>query len=149
MDLLSAIVLVFVSILTIVYGYFKYSFGYWKQRNVPYDEPSIPYGNIKGVEKTLHLSECVKRIYDKCKPSGAKLFGMYFFARPLAVLLDADLIKNVMIKDFDNFDERGIYSNEEDDPLSAHLLALDGDKWKKLRSKLTPTFTSGKMKFMY
>lgn len=146
MEFITAIAIILVTLLTIVYGYFKYSFAYFKLRNIPHNEPIIPYGNLKGFGKTINQCTFLKNLYDQYKPTGAKLCGAFYFTNPAIVLMDLGLIKHILVKDFTNFDERGFYYNEEDDPLSAHLLSLEGDKWKQLRTKLTPTFTSGKMK---
>lgn len=40
------------------------------------------------------------------------------FNKPRLVLLDPELIKNIMTKDFNHFTDRPGYINEKDDPLS-------------------------------
>ncbi|XP_048504926.1 cytochrome P450 6a2-like isoform X2 [Athalia rosae] len=74
---------------------------------------------------------------------------MYSFNKPILVIRDPELVRFILAKNFTHFHDRGVYCNEEFDPLSAHLFSLSGSKWKKLRVKISPTFTSGKMKYMF
>jgi cytochrome P450 family 6 len=131
----------------ITWLYFQHKFNYWKNRNVPFVKPRIPYGNIQGRKRIYHSSQVFRRFYDELKRKG-KFGGIYFFTKPACIINDLDLMKIVFIKDFQYFHDRGMYYNVKDDPLSGHLLNLEGEKWKKLREKLSPTFTSGKMRYM-
>lgn len=140
----------FLFIATLIFAgwiYFKYKFSYWRNLGVPFIEPRIPYGNIQGRKRRFHSSQIFRRFYDEIKKKG-KFGGIYFFTKPTLIITDLDLIKTILIKDFQYFHDRGMYYNVKDDPLSGHLLNLEGDKWKKLREKLSPTFSSGKMKYM-
>lgn len=141
-----SILVVLISMVLSLLAYFhrKYSLNYWQSRNIPCKKPSLLYGNMENVGKKHHLAFALKDIYDKFKGTGVKYCGSYFWSRPVAILLDLDLMKHIWIKDFANFTDRGLYYNAKDDALSANLSTLDGDEWKSLRTKLTPTFTSGK-----
>ena len=111
--------------------------------------PSFPHGNLGGFGKKLHMSAILQNCYKQLKSSGQPFGGIHFFINPVALLIDPDLIKTVLVKDFSYFHDRKLYYNERDDPLSHHLVAMEGTRWKNLRAKLTPTFTSGKMKLMF
>jgi cytochrome P450 family 6 len=139
-----------IAILAALVAYYKWTYQYWRRRNFPYLEPRIPFGNIIspfGQKESNGID--LKRQYDTMKSKGWKHGGLYNMLKPTYLVLDLDYIKNIMIKDFQYFTDRGLYYNEKDDPLSAHLFAIGGQKWRNLRTKLTPTFTSGKMKMMF
>nr|WCC58079.1 cytochrome P450 [Pharsalia antennata] len=140
------------AIVAVVYAYFLWTFQYWKRRNIPYLEPVIPWGNLENpTKRTMFIGDRFRYIYKEARLKGRdwKYCGMFGMTKPLLFILDLDLLRQIMVKDFNNFVDRGFYSNEKDDPLSCHLFALDGIKWKNLRAKLSPTFTSGKMKIMF
>ncbi|KAI4460637.1 cytochrome p450 [Holotrichia oblita] len=76
-------------------------------------------------------------------------FGMWVFNIPHFVAKDPELIKHILVKDFKNFQDRTIASNEQADEISANaLFIMKNPTWKIFRSKMTPVFTSGKIKSM-
>lgn len=138
MELLNISVALLIILASLIYWYIRRAFSYWKRLGVPHEEPVFPHGNVKGLGKTLTFVDFTRDYYAKFKGT-TKVCGMYLFTRPIMVLLDLDLIKNILVKDFTSFSDRSFYYNDKDDPLSGHLVALDGKKWKNVRVKLTPT----------
>lgn len=142
------VLMVFIIISLIIYT--KYKFNYWARHGIAYLEPSFPFGNAKQIIlKRVSLGNSFKNFYDEFKKRNLPYGGTYFTFKPELVLVDKDIIKQIFIKDFQYFTDRGTFCDEENDPLSAHLFSLGGAKWKNLRAKLTPTFTTGKMKMMF
>lgn len=135
-------------LLLILFLYGKKKLKYWADRGVPYLKPHPIWGNIRGVGSKDHIDSILKKCYFDLKGKGA-FGGLYFLNEPVVLATDLDFLKNVLVKDFQNFHDRGMYINERDDPLSCHLFSLSGEHWKTLRAKLSPTFTSGKMKQMH
>lgn len=130
-----------------VYTIYKHQFQYWKKRNVVHTEPSIPFGDMKGANYAKSLGDILKNLYEQFK--GQPFFGAWMAFSPTIVLRDPELVKSVFVKDFMSFHDRGPYINEKEDPLAAHLFFIRGTKWRNLRTRLSPTFTSGKMKMMF
>ncbi|KAJ3655229.1 hypothetical protein Zmor_014365 [Zophobas morio] len=149
-SILGNLVGICVTLVTIVIAYYKWTYQYWKRKNLPYLEPSIPYGNfVSPLKRKENLGLRFQDYYDCMKSKGWKHGGLFTGLTPMYLVIDLDYVKNIMTKDFQHFVDRGVYHNEKDDPLSAHLFAIGGQKWRNLRTKLTPTFTSGKMKTMF
>lgn len=133
-----------------VWVYFQHCYKYWEKKGVPYIKPSFPYGNIKVIfKRTISITTDAKDWYDELKSKGHKFGGVYSFWRKRLVLVDPEYIKDILTKDFQHFIDRDAFSNEKDDPKGTHLFNIQSPGWKSLRQKLTPTFTSGKMKMMF
>ncbi|KAH8321364.1 hypothetical protein KR074_003022, partial [Drosophila pseudoananassae] len=131
----------------LAYSFYFNTYTYWARKGVPHEKPLPLIGNLKGIGTKYHFRDINQRIYNKFKGK-SPIAGMFAFLTPTAMIMDLDLIKQVLIKDFNYFHDRGIFSNSRDDPLTGHLLTLEGEEWKAMRQKLTPVFSSGKIKQM-
>lgn len=70
--------------------------------------------------------------------------------KPYLVLRDPEIIKSITIRDFNNFDDRTFACDKSVDAISGNsLFILRNPDWRNIRSKLTPIFTSGKLKLMF
>nr|BAI77924.1 cytochrome P450 [Culex quinquefasciatus] len=124
----------------------RYIYSYWERHELPHVKPEIPYGNLRPVaERRECFGVAISELYKK---STEQLLGIYLFFAPAIMVRDARLAKQIMTSDFASFHDRGVFVDERNDPFSANLFALPGKKWRTLRNKLTPTFTSGKLRNM-
>ncbi|NP_001352670.1 cytochrome P450 6a13-like precursor [Lucilia cuprina] len=140
--------LILIALSVIIFFWLKEHYSYWEKRNVPHEKPTYFVGNMRGIGREYHWKDINQRIYRKFK-GVTPVAGFYTFLTRAAFILDLDLIKQIMIKDFQSFSERNLFHNVRDDPLTGNLLFLDGEKWRVLRHKLSPVFTTGKMRFMF
>jgi cytochrome P450 len=77
----------------------------------------------------------------------------YAFNAAHLLILDVELAKAVMIKDFDHFtDRRSVHGLNEANPVNKiqmnMLTMLRGERWRTVRNAYSPIFTSGKLKAM-
>nr|AQM57045.1 cytochrome P450 CYP6CS3 [Sogatella furcifera] len=128
--------------------YASYVFSYWHRRGLASCSGSLPFGSMGDfVLQKKAISEVFADIYRQGE--GHKLYGYYSFLSPALLVRDPELIRLVLVKDFPHFMNRGAYFNEKDDPLSAHIFSLEGEQWKKIRTKVSPFYATNKMKFMF
>jgi cytochrome P450 family 6 len=130
---------------SLAYFWIQRRLSFFARNGVPHDKPSFPLGNMRG---KVHPVEIFKEFYDKFRGK-PPVFGVYMFINPVYVVTDLDLARDIFIRDFEAFHNRGAFFNKRDDPLSAHLLTIEDQEWKDMRNSLTPTFTSGKMRMYF
>lgn len=81
--------------------------------------------------------------------SHVKCFGLYEGFSPILVIRDPDLLKNLLVKDFDHFTDRRAMGDQKGSLMKEMLANKEGEEWKILRSIISPTFSSGKMRRMF
>ena len=132
------------------YLYVKKKMTLFEKLGIPHQPGTFPFGSdvmwkmisqkIAFVKMTDVLSE---------EFPDAKIVGYYgIFGTPSIVVQDLELIKKIMIKDFDHFMDRRPFSLHPDtNKYMIKMMSIQtGQEWKNNRTMMSPIFTSGKLK---
>ncbi|KFP04526.1 Cytochrome P450 3A27, partial [Calypte anna] len=134
-----ALLLIFLALLA-VYGIWPY--GVFKKLDIPGPRPLPFFGTC------LEYRKGFLDFDDECFRKYGNIWGIYDGRQPVLAVMDPQIIKSVLVKDcYSTFTNRRHtdLAGELNDAIS---LAED-EKWKRLRTVLSPTFTSGKLKEMF
>ncbi|GBM49316.1 Cytochrome P450 3A21 [Araneus ventricosus] len=132
-----AIFLVVISAITLFHWWTPMKYDYWKKNGVPFVDPSLRANNEKPFNEIL-----VER-YHQLGP----IYGYFEGKKPKISIGDPALLKNILIKDFSFFMGRKpvVTGDEVHDKM---LTIARGEDWKRIRSIVSPIFTTGKLKKM-
>ncbi|XP_029170278.1 cytochrome P450 9e2-like [Nylanderia fulva] len=133
-------ILIFVAVMCHIYFY-------WKNKGVLYQPDSLRsfVMNCNILLRRITFSDYTLFMYNYFPD--AQYYGIWDFIRPGIYLRDPELIKNVLVREFENFHDHRNFLDEIIDPLlGKNVLFLCGNRWKEIRNKLTPSFTASKMK---
>jgi len=119
------------------------------KNGIPFVKPQPFVGSLKDVVlQKVGIGRYITELYNEHK--NKPYLGLFAFDRPVLVVFDLDLIKSILVKASQVFINRNLTVDEGKDPLSyKNIFSLKGQKWRHMRTNLTPTFTSGKMKKMF
>ncbi|GFS49394.1 cytochrome P450 3A11 [Nephila pilipes] len=124
------------------YRYANKNYDYWKRRGIPYVKP-VPFFGSLLENMNRPLCQIHTERYYKLGP----VHGFFEANKPILSIGDPVLLKNILVKDFPSFSSRR--SLVTGDKIFDNLVStLRGEDWKRVRSVITPTFTTGKLKRM-
>uniref|UniRef100_A0A3Q3X5B8 Cytochrome P450 3A n=1 Tax=Mola mola TaxID=94237 RepID=A0A3Q3X5B8_MOLML len=130
----------FLITLVAVYGYAPY--GFFKKIGVLGPKPWPFIGTF------LHYRKGIHNFDTECYQKYGKVWGLYDGRQPLLCIMDTTMIKTVLVKEC-----YSVFTNRRDlglnGPLRDAVSITEDEQWKRIRSILSPSFTSGRLKEMY
>lgn len=142
----------FVAVLvTLLCRYIHRSSTYWQRHGVPSVAGDPLLGNMTPVLlQRANIFQGYDRLYNDPSCRDEPVFGVNVFMQPALMLRDPELIKRVLVKDFAHFSNRYTSSDPHSDALGAYnLFVVNQPEWSRIRARITPFFTSGKLRQMY
>ncbi|KAM4619506.1 thromboxane-A synthase isoform 1-T2 [Polymixia lowei] len=137
----SVSISLFLIFLVLLYWYSVFPYSVLSRCGIKHPKPSPFLGNM-----FMFRQGFFDPITDLIKTHG-RVCGYYLGRKPVVVVADPDMLRQVMVKEFNKFPNR-MSIRVSTKPMSDCLLMLRNEQWRRVRSILTPSFSSAKMKEM-
>lgn len=151
-EMVFFIIFTFLQLIAIAYFYinFQRTYRLWSSQSVPHLPHTFPSGNLTIKSMFANFGDVMHGIYNEFRLRGNFDYGgLFFLNKPVLVVLSPEFARIVMARDFSSFVNRGVYFDRVGDPLSANLFFIEDDEWRVLRSQMTRTFTTSKIRSMF
>ncbi|XP_033227663.1 cytochrome P450 6k1-like isoform X2 [Belonocnema kinseyi] len=131
---------------TIIAGYFYLTrnFQYWKKRGVVEIPPRPFFGNFSIKMSPGYL---LKKFYEQSENS--PYVGIYILHKPCLILRDPEIIKRILVKDFNIFSDKFMRSSEKENFSNYCIFLIKNPDWKYIKTRLSSLFTSSKLRNMF
>ncbi|XP_060116485.1 cytochrome P450 3A21-like [Heteronotia binoei] len=126
--------------LLMLYGIWPY--GVFKKLGIPGPRPLPFFGTA------LHYRHGLMKFDQACYEKYGKIWGFYDGRKPVLGVVDPAIIKAVLVKEcYSTFTNRREFGPTAE--LETAVSVAKDEQWKRIRTVLSPTFTSGKLKEMF
>ncbi|XP_036323943.1 probable cytochrome P450 9f2 [Rhagoletis pomonella] len=131
-----------------LYRWATANFDFFEKRQIPYDKPFPMFGSFKSV--TLRRRSMFDTLIDLYNQHKGGIYGVFYQTTPIFLIRDIDLVRQITVKDFDHFmNHNNFFGEDSHDLLANSLFLLKNDKWKDMRSTLSPAFTGSRLRQMF
>lgn len=120
-----------------------YRFSVLRKLGLPGPKPWPFLGNIL---QLITFGGLHAMLYENMKRYG-KVYAVCLGRLPTIVIAEPEILKKILVNEFSSFRNRSDAVNPPP-PLNCGLSAAKNEQWKRIRSILSPSYTTGKMKQM-
>lgn len=140
-------IVLFLSLIYLLYRYITRNNLYWIQRNLPGPKPFPFLGNAWDIISFKEsLATWLRNLYVS---TDEPFLGIFVFDDPILLIRSPDIAKHILIRDFNHFHDRAAASPKHNEHFSYLTFFQKNPQWKQMRTKLTPIFTSSKIRNMF
>jgi len=129
-----------------IYRFISKRQNYWKDRGF-HQVASKEAGTFLSAFQKTHITKLDSNVYEILKKENQPFAGYTELTTPMLFIKDLEHVRHILVKDFDHFLDHQHFGL--DSWSGKMLFFMRGEPWKELRTKMSPTFTTGKIRRMF